>query len=118
MGEHSFDLPEYLVKEDMLKFVKSEFDDGKLVFTFPEKPVGVKMQINFENDEKMEEQSEEQTIEENNSKVVRKMVDEIEKASEEIVPCESKTKEQENDTVEFEIVKVVDADGNTDIDVE
>merc|ERR1712173_439527 len=115
MGEHSFDLPEYLVKEDMLKFVKSEFDNGKLVFTFPEKPVGVKMQINFENDEEMEVQSEEQTTEQNNSEVVKKMVDEIEKASEEIVPSETKTKEQENDTVEFEIVKVVDADGNTDI---
>merc|ERR1712173_150036 len=115
--EHSFDLPEYLVKEDMLKFVKSEFDNGKLVFTFPEKPVGVKMQINFENDEEMEVQSEEQTIEQNNSEVVKKMVDEIEKASEEIIPCESKPKEKESATVEFEIVKVVDADGNTDIDV-
>merc|ERR1711893_10462 len=114
--EHSFELPEHLVKEDMLKFVKSEFDNGKLVFTFPEKPVGVKMQINFENDEEMEVQSEEQTIEQNNSEVVKKMVDEIEKTSEEIIPCESKP--QESDTVEFEIVKVVDADGNTDIDVE
>merc|ERR1712173_387125 len=117
MGEHSFDLPEYLVKEDMLKFVKSEFDNGKLVFTFPEKPVGVKMQINFENDEEMEVQSEEQTTEQNNSEVVKKMVNEIENVSEEIIPCESKPKEKESDTVEFEIVNVVDADGNTDIDV-
>merc|ERR1712173_267837 len=116
--EHSFELPEYLVKEDMLKFVKSEFDNGKLVFTFPEKPVGVKMQINFENDEEMEVQSEEQTIEQNSSEEVKRMVDEIEKAFEEIIPCEVKTKESDNDTVEFEIVKVVDADGNTDIDVE
>merc|ERR1712186_122555 len=99
--EHSFDLPEYLVKEDMLKFVKSQFDAGKLIFTFPEKPVGVKMQINFEKDEDMEVQPEEQTIEQNNSEVVKKMVD-----------------EKEKDTVDFEIVKVVDADGNTDIDVE
>merc|ERR1711879_2775 len=106
--EHSFDLSEYLVKEDMLKFVKSQFDAGKLVFTFPEKPVGVKMQINFEKDEDMEVQSEEQTIEQNNSEVVKKMVDEIEKDVE----------EKEKDTVDFEIVKVVDADGNTDIDVE
>merc|ERR1712066_286111 len=82
--EHSFELPEYLVKEDMLKFVKSEFDNGKLVFTFPKKPDGVKMQINFENDEEKEVQSEEQTIEENNSDVVKKMVGEIEKISEEI----------------------------------
>merc|ERR1712014_417187 len=86
--EHSFDLPEYLVKEDMLKFVKSKFDNGKLVFTFPEKPVGVKMQNNFE--------------------VVKKMVDKIEKA----------TEENEKDAAEFEIVKVTDADGNTEIDVE
>merc|ERR1712035_250953 len=96
------------IKEDMLKFVKSKFDNGKLVFTFPEKPVGVKMQINFENDENMEVQSEQQTIEQNNSEVVKKMVDEIEKA----------TEENEKDAVEFEIVKVTDADGNTEIDVE
>merc|ERR1712053_55888 len=102
--EHSFDLPEYLVKENMLKFVKSQFDAGKLIFTFPEKPVGVKMQINFEKDEDMEVQPEEQTIEQNNSEVVKKMVDEIEKV----------TEEKEKDTVDFEIVKVVDADGNTD----
>jgi len=105
--EHSFDLPEYLVKEDMLKFVKSKFDNGKLVFTFPEKPVGVKMQINFEKDEDMEVQTEEQSVEQNNSEVVKKMVDEIEKA----------TEENEKDAVEFEIVKVTDADGNTEIDV-
>merc|ERR1712035_36709 len=96
------------IKEDMLKFVKSKFDNGKLVFTFPEKPVGVKMQINFENDEDMEVQSEEQTVEQNNSEVVKKMVGEIEKA----------TEETEKDAVEFEIVKVTDADGNTGIDVE
>merc|ERR1712117_919 len=106
--EHSFDLPEYLVKEDMLTFVKSKFDAGKLVFTFPEKPVGVKLQINFEKDEDMEVQPEEQTIEQNNSEVVKKLVDEIEKV----------TEEKEKDTVDFEIVKVVDADGNTDINVE
>merc|ERR1712066_173556 len=107
--EHSFDLPEYLVKEDMLKLVKSKFDAGKLIFTFPEKPVGVKLQINFENDEEvMEVQSEEQVIEKNNSEVVKKMVDEIENV----------TEDKEKDTIEFEIVKVVDADGNTDIDVE
>merc|ERR1712178_490086 len=108
MGEQSFDLPEYLVKEDMLKFVRSKFDNGKLVFTFPEKPVGVKMQINFEKDEDMEVQSEEQTAEQNNSEVVKKMVDKIEKA----------TEENGKDAVEFEIVKVTDADGNTEIDVE
>merc|ERR1712053_58329 len=70
---HSFDLPEYLVKEDMLKFVKSKFDAGKLVFTFPEKPVGVKLQINFENDEEMEVQNEEQVVEKTNSEIVKKI---------------------------------------------
>merc|ERR1712178_377026 len=108
MGEQTWDLPEYLVKEDMLKFVKSKFDNGKLVFTFPEKPVGVKMQINFEKDEDMEVQTEEQSVEQNNSEVVKKMVDKIEKA----------TEENEKDAVEFEIVKVTDADGNTEINVE
>merc|ERR1712014_24062 len=106
--EHSFELPEYLIKEDMLKFVKSKFDAGKLIFTFPEKPVGVKMQINFDKDADMEVQSEVQPVENNNSEVVRKMVEDIEKVSE----------EKENDTVDYEIVKVVDTDGNTDIDVE
>merc|ERR1712048_34637 len=106
--EQSFDLPEYLVKEDMLKFVKSKFDAGKLIFTFPEKPVGVKLQINFEKDEEMEVQSEEQMTEKHSSEVVKKMVDEIENV----------TEEKEKDSIEFEIVKVVDTDGNTDIDVE
>merc|ERR1712026_291449 len=114
MGEHIFDLPEYLVKEDMLKFVKSKFDNGKLVFTFPEKPVGVKMQINFEKDEDMEVQTEEESVEHNNSEVVQKMVDEHEKATEVVKKMvdeiEKATEENEKDAVEFEIVKVTDAD--------
>merc|ERR1712173_4697 len=101
--------PEYLIKEDMLKFVKSKFDAGKLVFTFPEKPVGVKLQINFENDEEMEVQNEEQVVEKTNSEIVKKIVDEIENGTEE---------KEKDTTVDFEIVKVVDTDGNTDIDVE
>merc|ERR1711881_430067 len=86
--EQSFDLPEYLVEENMLKDVSSKFASGRLVFSFPEKPVGVKMQINFEGDEEMVVEDDGQSdgkhnveieeIDEEQSEVVKKMVDEIE----------------------------------------
>merc|ERR1711963_1375491 len=46
----TFDLPEYLKNENLLDQVSCKFDDGRLVFSYPEMPVGVKMQINMEED--------------------------------------------------------------------
>merc|ERR1712170_144726 len=46
--EQTFDLPEYLRIENLLDQVSCTFDDGRLVFSYPEMPVGVKMQINME----------------------------------------------------------------------
>merc|ERR1711976_754218 len=48
--EQTFDLPEYLRKENLLDQVSCKFDDDRLVFSYPEMPVGVKMQINMEED--------------------------------------------------------------------
>merc|ERR1712178_609219 len=48
--KRTFDLPEYLKKENLLDQVSCKFDDGRLVFSYPEMPVGVKMQINMEED--------------------------------------------------------------------
>merc|ERR1711976_427066 len=48
--EQTFDLPEYLRKENLLDQVSCKFDNGRLVFSYPEMPVGVKMQINMEED--------------------------------------------------------------------
>jgi len=76
--EQNFDLPEYLVKENLLKEVKSKFDSGRLTFSFPEKPIGVKMQIHFDEDVQMTTENEEQSCEENTdepSEVVNKIRD-------------------------------------------
>merc|ERR1712110_131669 len=113
--EQNFDLPEYLVKENLLKEVKSKFDSGRLTFSFPEKPVGVKMQIHFDEDEQMTKQNEEQSCEENTdepSEVVKKMVSEIESN-------ENQNKStNEVEKIDFEIVKIADADGNSEISIE
>ena len=101
-ADYSFDLPEYLVKECMLNKIKTEFISGKLFFEFPPKPVGVKMTINFED-------GEDKCLRKNNdgkkSDIVRSMVDDIEEQ------CEQ-------EMIDFEIVKINDADGNSEIDVE
>merc|ERR1712004_543397 len=108
--EQIFDLPEYLVKENLLKEVKSKFDSGRLIFSFPEKPVGVKMQIHFDDDEQMTNKYEENTDEP--SEVVKKMVSEIESN-------ENQNKsENEVEKIDFEIVKIADADGNSEIGIE
>lgn len=113
--EQIFDLPEYLVKENLLKEVKSKFDSGRLIFSFPEKPVGVKMQIHFDDDEQMTNKNEEKSYEENTdepSEVVKKMVSEIESN-------ENQNKsENEVEKIDFEIVKIADADGNSEIGIE
>merc|ERR1711976_979663 len=82
--EQTFDLPEYLRKENLLDQVSCKFDDGKLVFSYPEMPVGVKMQINMEED----------------------MID------------EKTVNEEKSKPIDLEIVKIVDADGHSEIDVE
>merc|ERR1711953_1398974 len=93
--EQNFDLPEYLVKENLLKEVKSKFDSGRLTFSFPEKPVGVKMQIHFDEDEQMTIENEEQSCNENQNKSTN-----------------------EDEKIDFEIVKIADADGDSEISIE
>jgi len=98
--DYSFDLPEYLVEDNMLNEVKTEFEFGKLIFNFPQKPVGVKMAINFDDSEDKCQGTDGEV-----SEVVSKMVDDIENKN-------------EQEMVDFEIVKIVDTDGNSEIDVE
>merc|ERR1711953_389450 len=84
-------------------------------FDLPEKPVGVKMQIHFDEDEQMTIENEEQSCEENTdepSEVVKKMVSEIESN-------ENQNKStNEDEKIDFEIVKIADADGDSEISIE
>merc|ERR1712173_30201 len=73
--EEQFDLPEYLVKEGLMDKISTKFENDKLCFQLPQKPVGTRIPINFEDEKKPE-------------------------------------------ATEFEIVKMVDADGDAEINVE
>merc|ERR1711881_623064 len=124
--EQSFDLPEYVVEENMLKEVQSKYDSGKLIFSFPEKPVGVKMQINFEGDDEMvvdndvendvENEvkngvdSDVQTEQNEKSEVVKKMVINIENSESKDKILKNEDKKTEDEKVDFEIVKMADVD--------
>merc|ERR1712174_124808 len=97
--EQTFNLPEYLRKENLLDQVSCKFDDGRLVFSYPEMPVGVKMQINMEED-----MIDEKTV--YDEKVGKEAINK---------PGES---EEISKPIDLEIVKIVDADGHSEIDVE
>jgi len=73
------------------------------------------MQIHFDDDEQMTNKNEEQSYEENTdepSEVVKKMVSEI-KSNE-----NQNKSENEVEKIDFEIVKIADADGNSEIGIE
>merc|ERR1739848_524597 len=76
--EQQFELPEYVVKEGLMENVSTKFENDRLCFQLPQKPVGTRIPINFEVEE-------------------------------------DKTSPE---TVEYEIVKMVDTDGDTEINVE
>merc|ERR1711976_942064 len=95
--EQRFDLPEYLRKENLLDQVSCKFDDGRLVFSYPEMPVGVKMHINMEED-----MIDEKTV--YDEKVGKDAIVE--------------TIEEKSKPSDLEIVKIVDVDGHSEIDVE
>merc|ERR1711976_684203 len=97
--EQTFDLPEYLREENLLDQVSCKFDDGRLVFSYPEMPVGVKMQINMEED-----MIDEKTV--YDEKVGKEELN------------ESGESEDKSKPIDLEIVKIVDADGHSEIDVE
>jgi len=112
---------EYLKKENLLDQVNCKFDDGRLVFSYPEKPVGVKMQINFEED-----MVDEETV--YDEKINKDAIDETGKSVpensgklsnvNEVVKTIVETIEEKSKPIDLEIVKIVDADGNSEIDVE
>lgn len=75
--EQQFDLPEYILKEGIMDKITTKFVEDKLCFQLPQKPVGTRIPINFEEEET-----------------------------------------SNSEPVEFEIVKMVDADGDSEINVE
>merc|ERR1711976_342032 len=105
--EQTFDLPEYLRKENLLDQVSCKFDEGRLVFSYPEMPVGVKMQINMEEDIIDDETGE--SASENSGKLSR-----VNEAVKTIV----ETIDEISKPIDLEIVKIVDVDGHSEIDVE
>jgi len=119
--EQTFDLPEYLKKENLLDQVNCKFDDGRLVFSYPEKPVGVKMQINFEEDKVDEETVYDEKINkeaiDETGKSVSENSGELSNVNE-VVKTIVETIEEKSKPIDLEIVKIVDADGNSEIDVE
>merc|ERR1739848_7698 len=76
--EQQLDLSEYVVKEGLMEKVSTKFENGRLCFQLPQKPVGTRIPINFEGVEDKKSQ----------------------------------------ETVEVEMVKMVDTDGDTEINVE
>merc|ERR1712173_324767 len=113
--------PEYLRKENLLDQVSCKFDDGRLVFSYPEMPVGVKLQINMEDD-----MIDEKTV--YDEKVGKEAINETgESASEKSGKLSSVNKavktvvetiEEKSKPNDLEIVKIVDVDGHSEIDVE
>merc|ERR1712226_604620 len=53
-------LPEYLVKNGLLKKVKTRFDNGQLVFTYPAKPSFVTIPIKMQDEEEDEADADEE----------------------------------------------------------
>merc|ERR1712117_910497 len=119
--EQTFDLPEYLKKENLLDQVSCTFDDGRLVFSYPEMPVGVKMQINMEEDMVDEETVYDEKVGMDAINETGELVSENSgKLSNvnEVVKTIVETIEEKSKPIDLEIVKIVDADGNSEIDVE
>merc|ERR1711976_1152600 len=97
--------------------VSCKFDDGRLVFSYPEMPVGVKMQINMEED-----MIDEKTV--YDEKVGKEATNETaESASENSgkwssVNAEVKTIvksiEERSKSSDLEVVKIVDVDGHSE----
>jgi len=48
--EQQFDLPEYILKEGLMDKITTKFADDKLCFQLPQKPVGTRIPINFEEE--------------------------------------------------------------------
>merc|ERR1711976_1044686 len=105
--EQTFDLPKYLRKENLLDQVSCKFDDGRLVFSYPEMPVGVKMQINMEED-MIDDETGESALE-NSGKL---------SSVNEAVNTIVETIEEKSKPSDLEIVKIVDVYSHSEIGVE
>merc|ERR1711937_613341 len=57
--QEEFDLPEYVVREELVGQVESRFEEGgRLVFSYPKKKAGTSMDINFEGEEMVTDEEE------------------------------------------------------------